>query len=314
MPDIAGLGTLAMDVLVQVDRLPGPDGFAVVTGRSFLPGGSGTNVITQAARLGAGCAYIGKVGDDQLGAEIIASLRATGVDVTGMRVLPGGTSLSTTVVVDAAGERFILLDLGDAFASLGPSELDLSIVTGATVFYTDLLPGDAALAGVRAAREAGVPIVFGLEVGLPTMHGLGVSTEDILAVAVQAEVFLPCREGLAGLAGSDDLEAGLAFLADHCPGTAIVTLGADGAVAVTAGGERHAVPGFPIRPVDTTGAGDAFAGAFLHFHYVDRLDLAESIRLANAVAADSCTRLGARSGPDRAGLASFLTANPATKE
>ncbi len=312
MTRIVGLGTLAMDVIVQVDALPGPDGFALVAGRSFLPGGSGTNVICQAARLGADCAYLGKIGDDALGELILSSLRAEGVDADGMRVLAGGTSLSTTVVVDASGGRFILLDLGDAFSSFRPDEVDLDAVAEADVFYTDLAPRDAALAGVRAAREAGVPIVFGLETGLDTMNGLGVTTADILDVAAQAEVFLPCREGLAGLAGSDDLETGLRFLAEHCPGVSIVTLGGDGVIAVTGAGERLTVAAVPVSPVDTTGAGDAFAGAFLAFRYLDRHDLRESLRLANAVAAASCTRLGARSGPDRAGLAEFLTAT--TKE
>jgi sugar/nucleoside kinase (ribokinase family) len=310
--NIVGLGTLAMDVMVQVDRLPGVDGFAVVTGRSYLPGGSGTNVITQAARLGASAAYIGKVGDDQLGHQIIESLDAEGVDTSGMRVLPGGTSLSTTVVVDADGDRFILLDLGDAFGSLTAAEVDLGAISSATAFYTDLVPREAALAGVAAATTSGVPLVFGLEVGLGTMAGLGVSREDVLAAAAKASVFLPCREGLADLCGSDDVEAGLAFLSAHCPGLSIVTLGAEGAVAVTGSGDRISVSGYPVVPVDTTGAGDAFAGAFLYFHFIDGRDPADSIRLANAVAAASCTRLGARSGPDLVGLTSFLAT--ATKE
>ncbi len=315
MSGVVGLGSLAMDVLVQVDRLPGPDGFAVVTGRDFLPGGSCSNVVAQAARLGTAAAFIGKVGDDPLGEQIVASLRSGGVDTSGMRTLPGGTSLSTTVVVDAAGQRFILLDLGDAFATLEPAEVDTAAIAAARVFYTDLLPGPPALAGVEAALAAGVPVVFGLEVGLPTMHGLGVTTEQILRVASLADAFLPCREGLAGLVGSDDLEAGLQFLAGHCTGTSIVTLGADGAVALSPGAGRLRVPGFPVTPVDTTGAGDAFAGAYLAFHYVDGLPVGESVRLANAVAADSCTRLGARSGPDRSGLAAFLAqSEPAQPE
>lgn len=311
MPAVVGLGTLAMDVLVQVDRLPGPDGFAVVNSRTLLPGGSGTNVIAQASRLGADCAFIGKVGDDPLGEAIVASLVAEGVDVTGMHVLSPGTSLSTTVVVDAGGQRFILLDMGDAFTSLRADEVDTGPIAGAAVFYTDLLPGQAALTGIETARRAGVPVVFGLEVGLPTMNGLGVSTEDVLAVAAGADTFLPCREAVTDLAGSGDLEAGLDFLARHCPGTVIVTLGGDGAIAL-GGDERITVPGFPIVPVDTTGAGDAFAGAYLYFRYVERREVAEAVRLANAVAASSCTRLGARSGPDLTGLESFLTTT--TKE
>ena len=312
MAHVVGLGTLAMDVLIQVDRLPGADGFAVVNDRTPLPGGSGTNVIAQAARLGAECTFLGKVGDDATGQAIIASLREEGVNADSMPVLPGGRSLSTTVVVDSDGQRFILLDLGDAFGTFSAEEVDLAAISGADVFYTDLLPWAAARAGLAAAVRAGVPIVVGMEVDLPTMHGLGVSTDDILSAMALAEVFLPCRDGLTGLAGSSDLEAGLAFLAAQCPGTSIVTLGAAGAIAVTATGERVTVPGVPVTPVDTTGAGDAFAGALLAFRYVDRLEIGEAVRLANAVAAASCTTLGARSGPNRDELSAFLSTT--TKE
>ncbi len=312
MARVVGLGTLAMDVLIQVDRLPGADGFAVVNDRTSLPGGSGTNVIAQAARLGADCTYLGKVGDDATGRAIIASLRDEGVNADSMRVLPGGRSLSTTVVVDAEGQRFILLDLGDAFGTFSAGEVDLDAIRGADVFYTDLLPWDAARAGIAAAQQAGVPIVVGMEVDLPTMQGLGVSTDDILGAISRADVFLPCRDGLAALAGSSDLEEGLAFLVDHCAGTSIVTLGAAGAVAVTPSGERITVAGVPVTPIDTTGAGDAFAGALLAFRYGDGLEMGEAIRLANAVAAASCTTLGARSGPNRDGLSAFLSST--TKE
>src|SRR5512145_1296526 len=113
--DIVGLGTVAMDIVLEVDALPGEDGFAVIKGRSYLPGGSGTNVIAQAARLGAKAGFVAQIGDDPLGSEIRDSLASEGVDASGLVVKKGGTSLHTEIVVDARGKKFILLDLGDAF-------------------------------------------------------------------------------------------------------------------------------------------------------------------------------------------------------
>ena len=76
--DIYGLGTFAVDVLMKVDKLPGADSFCVVKSTERQPGGSGTNVIVQCARLGAKCGYIACVGDDGLGQEVIDSLAGEG--------------------------------------------------------------------------------------------------------------------------------------------------------------------------------------------------------------------------------------------
>ena len=72
--DVYGLGTLAMDVLIQVDTLPGEDSFCIVKSSERQPGGSGTNVIVQLARLGAKCGFIGAVGDDDIGKDVLESL------------------------------------------------------------------------------------------------------------------------------------------------------------------------------------------------------------------------------------------------
>ena len=106
---ILGLGTVAMDVLMEVDKLPVADSFGVISKVSYLPGGSGTNVIVQTARLGAEASYIAKLGDDPIGKDILTSLKAESVDVSGMKIKPGGTSLHTNVVVGKDGQKFILL-------------------------------------------------------------------------------------------------------------------------------------------------------------------------------------------------------------
>jgi len=311
--DVVGIGTVAMDVLLGVDALPGEDGFAVVTGATYVPGGSGTNVITQAARLGARCAYVAKVGDDRLGGDILASLRGEGVATTGMRTMPGGRSLSTTVVVDPAGRKFILLDLGDAFGSLTPEEVDEDLVTSARVLYTDLLPGPPATAALRAAHRAGVRTVFNMQTGLDTMRGLGVDRQDLLDVLDCVDVFAPSRQGLADLAGTDDVEDCLRFAREHSPGLVVLTLGARGVVALDADGRRVTVPAAPVAAVDTTGAGDSFIGALLVHLFLDGRPLAEALDLATSCAAITCTRMGARSSPNRVELEQFRSTT-VTKE
>lgn len=117
MIDICGLGTLAADILMKVDRLPGKDDFGIVQSTDSQPGGSGTNVAVQAARLGSRCAYIGCTGDDEPGKVVRDSLVKEKIDIDGMQVLTGGVTTHTDIVVDKEGQKFILLTMGDAFSA-----------------------------------------------------------------------------------------------------------------------------------------------------------------------------------------------------
>ena len=141
--DVWGLGTLAMDVLMKVDALPKEDGFCMVLDNERQPGGSGTNVIVQLARLGAKCGYSGAVGDDGLGQEVIRSLEQEGIDAKNMIIRKGGITLHTDIVIDREGNKFIMLNMGDAFGSLKPEEGALDQICQAKVFYTDLQIGRA---------------------------------------------------------------------------------------------------------------------------------------------------------------------------
>ena len=75
MFDVVGMGTVAADIIKRVDKLPAADGFAVIKETNFLPGGSGSNVITQVSRLTGKCAYIAQVGNDSIGEVVVGSLK-----------------------------------------------------------------------------------------------------------------------------------------------------------------------------------------------------------------------------------------------
>jgi len=304
--DIVGLGTVAMDVLLEVDVLPGKDGFAVIRRRSYSPGGSGTNAVVQAARLGASCAYIAQVGDDELGDEIVQSLEAEGVSTAAMRRQTGGISLHTIVFVAADGAKFIVLDMGDTFLTMTADAANPTLIGSAKVFYTDLLPGDAALAGLKAAKACGVATVFNMQVGLHQMMGFGVS-EAMIAEALQyTDVFAPCREAFSALSGTQDAAAGAASLAAAGHGLLLLTQGQDGSVAFDRSGLVARVPAFEVETTDSTGAGDSYIGAFMVARFLKAYGVAEAMRYASACAALTCTGLGARSSPYAAGAESFL--------
>lgn len=295
--DVWGLGTLAMDVLMKVDALPKEDGFCMVLDNERQPGGSGTNVIVQLARLGAKCSYSGAVGDDGLGQEVISSLEQENVNAENMVMKKGSITLHTDIVIDRNGSKFIMLNMGDAFGSLDAEEAALDQICKSKVFYTDLLPKNAALTALKEAKKAGVTTVFNLQVGLGTMEGLGVSKEEILESLAYVDIFAPCREGLYAITGTEDLDKCRDYLRKYCSGLLLFTLGDQGSAAYMGNEAKLTVPIKKVNTVDTTGAGDSYMGSFIYSYCLQGKELEDSMRFASVCAAHTCTGFGARFSP-----------------
>lgn len=297
MFDVVGLGTVAADIIKRVDKLPVADGFAVIKETTFLPGGSGSNVITQVSRLTGKCAYIAQIGDDNVGDVVKNSLKDENVDTSAMVVMEHGTTINTEIIVDDQGEKFILLSLGDAFLSLKADQVNYDILNGAKVFFTDLLPGEAAIEGLKQAKKKGLKTIVNMQVNLATMTGLGVDKETILQSLQYIDVFAPCREGLYDICGTEDLDQARAYLKSYFTKTLLVTLGGKGSVAFDETDNRISVGPKPVKVVDTTGAGDSYLGGFIYKYFIDGDDLQGSMEFATRCAAFTCGGLGARSCP-----------------
>lgn len=295
--DVVGLGTLAMDVLMKVDVLPKEDSFCVIEETTYVPGGSGTNVIAQLARLMADCGYIGKISDDKIGKDLINSLQQENVDTKFMVTEPGKTTLHTDIVIDRQGNKFIMLNMGDVFHTLSENEVNLSYIEKAKVFYTDFLPKAAAVAGLKAAKKAGVLTAFNMQVGLSTMNGFGISKEEILENLIYVDVFAPCREGLYEITGTRDLQKAKEFLRPYFKGVLLFTLGKEGSAAFDQNDRMYQVPIRNIVPVDTTGAGDSYMGAFIYSYLLKGEEIKKAMGFATACAAYTCSGLGARFSP-----------------
>lgn len=298
MMDIVGLGTLAMDVLIRVDKLPGPDSFCIVKSQETKPGGSGTNVIVQCARLGARTGFIGAVGDDDIGRKVIGSLESEKVDTSGMVMKKDMITLHTEIVIDDDGSKFIMLNMGDAFASLRSEEVNRGLIDQSKVFYTDLFPYGEAFHALVGAKAKGVKTVFNMQVGLETFRGMGVGKEDILAALPYVDVFAPCHEGLIQLTETEDLDECVTFLRKYCRGILVFTLGEKGSIAYDEQNRKYTTERFAAgKVIDTTGAGDSYIGAFMVAYFLRNYSLERSIRFASVCAGYTCTGLGARSGP-----------------
>ena len=307
--EIVAVATYAMDVLMNVDRLPGEDGFAVVTGNTYMPGGSGTNVLTQAARLGAECGFMGLLGDDTLGNDIIASLHDEKIDTSAVRRKESGISLHTDIVVDSEGKKFILLNMGNSFLAYEPEMMDMDYLRNAKIYFTDLLPVGPAVEGLKAAKAAGLKTGFNMQLDLMGMTGFGASKEIILESLQYVDLFAPCRAGLYQLCGTEDLDACLAYLRPYFKGTLLVTLGGEGSAAYDENDVRYNQPIFPVNVVDPTGAGDADMGGMLYAYLLKGMPLPEAMEFSTVCSSITCQKMGARSGPSLQQAEEFLKAH-----
>lgn len=304
--EVCGLGTIAMDVLMQVDMLPQKDGFCMVKNTSYQPGGSGSNVIVQLARLGAECGYIAALSKDRYGLDILNNLKAEGVDTSCMEVFDKGVTLHTDIVIDQNGDKFIMLNMGDTFEKLEFDDMKKLYVEKAKVFYTDLCPGKPAMKAITAARNRGIETVFNMQVGLATMNGLGVSKEELLACIREVDVFAPCRQGLFDLTGTENLDECCGYLRNYTDAVLLFTLGSGGSAAYDRDGTKYEVPCKKVNVIDTTGAGDSYMGGFIYSYCIKGKDLPSSMRFATSCAAHTCSGLGARFSPDLEMVGQYL--------
>lgn len=291
--DLLGVGECSLDHVLRVAALPPPGGKAVAYDWCERPGGQVATAVLAASRLGLRTAYAGAVGDDGAAAQALAKLRAAGVDLSRVQVVPGARTRAAVIAVEqGSGERAVLgyrdprlAQASAALAALEPEQARLLLL--------DSSDPAAALALAQHARARGTAVILDLDT--PSAEA-----EQLLALADFPIVSLGFAERVHG-AVSSALEQ-MAALGARLP---VVTLGARGSLALCAGREI-ASPAACVAAADTTGAGDVFRGAFA-WGLLQGLDAEPLLRAANGAAGWSCTGLGAQGAlPDATQLRAFL--------
>lgn len=286
--DVVVVGSANVDMVVHASTLPSPG--STVTGGVYERhcGGKGANQAVAAARLGARVALIAAVGDDDAGRDTIEELTREGVDVSRVLQLDDVATGVALIVVDRNGENQI------AVASGANGHLDAATV-------------EEALSGVKL-RDGGVCLI-GFEVGDPAIEAAAAWTSSqrqivILdpaparplspVLAASAPVTTPNEGELLELTGEADVAVAATALSQLTHNSVVVTLGSNG-VLLHDDGALTNVPPHKMTAVDSTGAGDAFAGA-LAVGLAEGRSIADAVDLAQATAALSVRSEGARSG------------------
>jgi ribokinase len=279
-------GSINLDLVTRVPRLPSPGETLIGSGFASYPGGKGANQALAAARAGAVVRMYGAVGRDAAAASALALLRAGNVDVAGVRAVDAPTGCAT-ILVDDAGENAIVVVPG-ANERVDPEAVpDAVLAPGAVLLLQHEVPPSANAALVARAARAGTRIVLNAAPARPLTRELLAMIATLIVneneAAALAPLFgWPAEAGAfatAAAAAIDGLEV-------------VVTRGAAGAISVR-GHDRIHIAAPSVEVIDTTGAGDAFVGAF-----AAALDAGDdrptALRVAVTAGSLACTAAGAQ--------------------
>lgn len=282
-PHVICLGVATLDQIFRVDTIPeAPAKFGalefIVTG-----GGMAANAAVTVQRLGGSAEYWGRVGDDDVGDQIVRMLAREGVDVSHVYRLPGARSKTAAILVDRRGERLICSAPAQGYPP-DTSWLPLREVSAADAVHADSRWKPGAMALFDAAADAGIPSVFDADSG---------QRDEILDIAHRA-THPVYSEPMTKALNLGDPEDAMRRAFGGRNVIAGVTLGERGTLWFD-GQTVHCTPTRAVKAIDTLGAGDTWHGA-LAFALGEGQALPNAISFATDVAALKCTRFGGRNG------------------
>ena len=239
-------------------------------GRTYLQGfgGDTSNFAIAAARQGARAGYVSAVGADEHGRLLRGLWEAEGVDHSAVRTDPAAPTGVYFVRHDASGHQFDFLRAGSAASRMQPQDLPRERIAAARVLHLSGISlaisasaRDTCHTAVGIARAAGVQVSFdtNLRLKLWPLEQARAAITDMLRLC---DVALPSLDDVAAVSGLRDPDALVDWCLDLGAQTVALKLGGKGALVADAR-ERHRIAPHPCRPVDATGAGDTFGGAFV---------------------------------------------------
>ena len=292
-PRIVVVGSINLDLVAQVDALPCGGETIRANAYEELPGGKGGNQAVAAARLGAECHIIGRVGDDGFGQKLLQSMQESGVKTDAVAITPNSPSGIAMINVDRQGENAITVIAGSngQLTSKDIRQQESLIASAAIVLLQLEIPYRTVAAAIRLAKQHRVPVMLD-----PAPAPGGDIPDEFWQVDYLTPNETEARQ-LTGLDISDLQHAELAAkaLRERGPRNVVLKLGQQGAMVCDESQRCTMLKSFPVTAKDTTAAGDAFNAALAYaICRNDNPGLAESTRFACAAGAFAASHLGAQ--------------------
>lgn len=285
---ITVLGSVNMDLIASVSRLPSPG--ETVAGDHFVtaPGGKGANQALAARRAGGSVHMAGACGEDEFAVPALTYLRFDGVNLDRVRSASTATGVAL-IFVGADGENVIAIVAGaNGTVTVGDAKAAVAdMKRGDTLMVQMEIPAAAIEAGLIAAREKGVTSIANVAPFTADARRLAQLADIVIANETEFELFCDKPD-----LSAEAREAEMMRINAESKQTIIVTLGGDGVVAVR-DGKLHKAKGLVIEPVDTVGAGDTFCG-YLAAGLDQGLKFDMALRRAAVAGSLACLKPGAQ--------------------
>lgn len=277
-------GSINMDVRVRIDKFPVPGETILTPAYDMSPGGKGANQALAAARTGVKTALVGKVGDDGMAQRILGNLRRNEVMTSGVGTednLPTGMAFVTT---DSTGENQVVVAQGANAAVSAEQVPDEILKPGHVVLLQMEVPIAENINVMQRAKKNGAVTILNLA---PAFH-ISKTALNLADYIIVNELEARAIAEMIGLTAHQDLMVIAKALSSLGKLTCVITLGAEGSIAMQEDGKGWRVPALKLdEVVDTTGAGDCYCGTFaacIHNKYA----LGSAMRRASVAASLSC--------------------------
>lgn len=283
-----------MDLVVRCARLPLPGQTIIAESSTEIPGGKGANQAVATARAGGQVTMIGRVGNDAFAGRLVENLRREKINTDHVLKTAQTASGIAVVAVEDSGENAIMVVPGaNGMVTEEDVEAASSVIQASDLLLLQLeVPLPCVLKAIEIASDAGVRVLLD-PAPMP---------DELPEKMLNVDVVCPNQSEAAAILGRsiesvEDAQNCITLLHDQGAKNVIITLGGDGAV-ISDGASVEWIPPFRINPVDTTAAGDAFAGG-LAVRLAAGVSLNEAAQFATAAGAIAATRLGAQPGMAR---------------
>ena len=280
-------GSLNADFFLSVRTFPAPGETVLTPGALVKAGGKGANQAAAAAKAGGLVKMVGAVGTDEVAKVPVTALRALGVDCSGMQVSELATGMAM-IMVDERGENSIVVASG-ANTAVSAQAVAQTALNEDTILVMQMeVPPAENFKLLRRAKAAGVRTVLNVAPARPIPEADLKLADYLILNEIEADAVYNSLFEKTFLG----VEEKAAAIAEKTGGVCLITLGADGVVGAERG-KMFKVSALPVKPVDTTGAGDAFVGIFAAM-LDNGLDTRQAARYAAAGAGLACLKIGAQ--------------------